>query len=150
MMAVGKKSEVKIYRLLPDSVEESAEFLRPFIQSALDNGLPAVSADNILADLIDDYLQCWCVVFAEEIRAIAITDVQIVGGRRELFVTALSGEGLDFYKEALDSVLTDFARACGCIAISSVSRRGMSRALRSLGYRENLVIMRKPLESILH
>lgn len=149
-VGVSAQPEVKVWMALPDSVEAGEETLRPFIVNALLNGMQEETADRILQLLKESKLQCWCVVEDDVLRAVAITEIKLVNYQRQLFVHVVSGAGFARYKNALDSVLCDFALDEDCKSIASLSRRGMVNALKDLDYHEDLVLMKKSLQVSIH
>lgn len=141
---------MNVIRLLAESLneEQMQDCVLDFMESALREGLYDTSPENLLIDILNDLAQAWVIVENETILGVCVSEIAVIENHKELVVVALAGNGFEEYKNELDEVLTNFAKHNECENIRTISRRGMVRKLKHLGYVEDLVILKKHLNTV--
>lgn len=134
-----------VFKIEPETAQEYEKEIIQHVNKAFENGMMTMTAEEVFDEILEEYMQAWAVVLNDQVIGVCVTEILSLQTHFELFVVAVAGENFEAYKNELDCELTKFAQLENCLAIRSVSRRGMVKALKNLNYKEDLVVMRKSL-----
>lgn len=111
---------------------------RPWIEAALAQGCGTHTFEDVAEGIRTGVMQLWPAV-----DACAVTEIAVYP-QRKMLNCFLAGGNMARLK-AMAPAMEEWARLQGCDGTELTGRRGWSRALADLGYREAAIVMRKEL-----
>lgn len=91
-------------------------------------------------------MQLWVIHDGKGPVAACVTEIRRWPRASVLTVLLLGGEQMHSWVAALDDTLTRFAQSQGCKGLDCYGRKGWSKALRNLGWRERVVMCAKEIQ----
>lgn len=146
--ALPPSGDAQVFWVKPETVAQFWPLGEYFIKQACRRGPGRLIPDNLKASCEAGYSQYMVAMLGGECVAAAVTNVTTdwPSGHKVLEWTAIgalkhrSAEWL-----ALEQTIIDAAKAHGCMAMRSYSRRGMEHLLKSKGFKPVGVILEKEL-----
>lgn len=113
-----------------------------WVANALDHG-SLETPEEVLAKILTRDRQLWMVFSGAELVAHFTTEIQVFGHGKSLHLVTIGGNGADDWLPIVDETLVIYARQMGCRRVSSSGRRGWSRKLDKLGWRDVAIVRTK-------
>lgn len=112
-------------------------------EAALEHGGGLLSLDDIKQGVAERDMQLWVIHEWRTLKAVCVTTIQIWPQAKVLTAIVVGGHGMPDWVEALDDVLMRYAAAQGCKVVDAHGRRGWTKTLRGLGWRDAMVTFSK-------
>lgn len=136
---------INVFPLRPDQVMGLWPLVEPFITIALEHSENELEAIDICQKSMQGEMQIWMIARLDKLQGIGVTEVITFPKLTSLRVVTLSGEHFREWKEELDKQLEKFARIVKADRIEAVGRKGWTRELCNLGYKQAYVIVTRSL-----
>lgn len=136
-------------RLTESEAEYAWHALEPFVERAVERTGGEILAEDVHFGLAGGLMHAWVVYEDSKIWAVCITQVLQDLHFRICRIVVLSGEGMDHWKH-FEPAIEAWARGMNCDYIDALTRPGMARAAKDLGYRHQYTVLRKPVDKELH
>ena len=126
-------------------IEMLAPLVMQYAQRALDHARGELTVDQVLYGVASGKYQLWLVAKVDGLLGQAVTELVQYPNVLVLRVVLLSGKEMPSWQTLLDEELSAFARREGATRMEAVGRRGLSRTLAPLGFKESYTVMTKEL-----
>lgn len=127
----------------PD-VNQWWERVEPYIESALEHGIGEYLPEDIRVGCVERKMQLW-VIWDKGIRAVVVTQILRYPRKSILLGLLIAGEGFKEWSPMLDEMLEKFGQEKGCHYIELFGRKGWSKVLPKLNYRETVRMYTKDI-----
>jgi hypothetical protein len=104
--------------------------------------------ETIFDCVVDGRFQCWAVGSANEIRAMALSQIVNYPAANVFQVLLLFGRDFFVMLDNLQAAMEKFAAFNGCGVIEVIGREGWEPKLRKIGFRKTGVVLEKELGKI--
>lgn len=124
-------------------VDSAWSLCEPWIGESLARGHVPMATESVRRAIARAELQLWIVSIRGEPVAAFVTEIRVMDYGKGLWVVACGGTGMREWLPEVESTLQGFARDKGCDHIQMSGRRGWLREMKSYGWRETSISMRK-------
>ena len=124
---------------------ECSGFELEALEQSVSEDFAGVDAAKVLSECVVGGAQLWRVLVENVARGILVTQVREWPSGRELYVWHMGGEGIVKVMGQVQEKLEEYARACDCAWVRSLSRPGAGKLMRGLGYEVHAWMMLKQL-----
>lgn len=114
-------------------------------EAALSHGGDLLNLEDLKAAVAARDMQLWVVHEGEQLLAVCVTEIRRWPRCSVLTAIVVGGEQMPRWVRGLDDVLTRYARANGCAVLDAHGRKGWTKTLRSLGWRDCAVTFAKEI-----
>lgn len=114
-------------------------------EAALEHGGGLLNLDDVKRAVEQRDMQLWVIHEWRELKAVCVTEIRQWPRAKVLTAIIVAGNDMDRWVGALDDVLTRYAEATGCKAVDAHGRRGWTKTLRDLGWRDAVVTFAKEI-----
>lgn len=114
------------------------EFVRSFVDSALEHAHGELAAEDIFNYLMSDRMRLYVVRNPLICGAVTCEVVQYVR-KKAIRVVTLGGDNFDAWKKPLNDALLQWAAQIGADGIEAYVRKGLVSKLEDIGYRQTYV-----------
>lgn len=111
--------------------------------AALAVGGDLLNLDDVKQAVADRDMQLWVIHEWRELKAVCVTEIRQWPRAKVLTALAVGGEDMPHWVGAIDDVLVRYAQANGCQAVEAHGRRGWTKTLGALGWKDAVVTFAK-------
>lgn len=114
--------------------------VRNWISDACETAGGLFTADTILQEIERQEQQLWVIAVGDNPCAAVTTRIEVhPTGLRVLEIGVVGGHHMELWVKALSDHLKAYARDLECVSVRSTGRKGWSRVLRNIGWKEEAV-----------
>lgn len=99
---------------------------------------------DVLTQLLEQNWQLWTIIKHERPVAALVTEIISYPSKRVCRVVLLGGADFNSWKHLITEI-EDFALSCGCTALEAITRPGMARKAKSIGFEPYAIVVTKNL-----
>ena len=143
------KPELEAFQIAPEGIDSFWEDLQPFFEKALIWNRGEFGLEDLYGRLKKGFMQVFMVQENGEIKLVLVTEFVQYPQYSTVRICLAAGEELK-KAEKFYSYFANWALMNGAIEIEAMVRPSMARLLRSFGFKESRIEVRKDLRNIVH
>lgn len=140
------ESRFRIKNIPAALVDRFWKYAEPYVKRALDHTSGEVSAANLKEYAQNGFVQLWLVSEGEKVVAAITTEIILYPQRKHLRIITLAGSNAPEWTADVDTIMDDWARVSGCVAIEAFVRKGYVPVLSKYGYKFKHSVIVKEIE----
>lgn len=130
--------------------QEDINKVFPIVRNYLDKAARLSGGRYTIEEVYDNVRfkghQLWIAFNDNEIVASAVTEIVAYSKIKTLVGHFIGGKDLESWKQAIVDAMAKFAKAEGCDRIEFMGRRGWSKPLKKIGWKESYIVYEYFLE----
>lgn len=134
---------LEIRGILADEANEWWPKVSGWCEEALEHGGGLMNLDDVKSAVAERDMQLWVIHEWRELKAVCVTKIQRYPQASVLTAVIVAGRDMPTWVDALDDLLVRFAQSKGCKAVEAHGRRGWTKTLRAMGWRDAVVTFAK-------
>ena len=116
-------------------------------EQALEHGGNLLTLDDVKEAVANRDMQLWIIMDWREVTAVCVTEIRNWPRTKVLTAIIVGGQHMDRWVAPLDDVLVRFAKDQGCRVLDAHGRRGWTKVLNSLGWKDATVTFAKEIQN---
>jgi hypothetical protein len=139
-------SRITIQGIQAEEAQDWWPKVAKWCEAALAHGGDLLNLDDVKQGVADREMQLWVIHEWRDLKAVCVTSINVWPRAKVLTAIIVGGEEMDKWVEPLVDLLVRYGRAEGCKTVDAHGRRGWTKTLRSLGWRDSIVTFSKEVE----